>query len=318
MTTAFAPSSEQLAQELYAILRELDPSHCRDELEASMKARVQQLRESLHELVVHVEARSPAPAIKAVCTRLTELKLLLDKDLMGLDPSSRLDDFRTRVSPAYERLAASLRHLDIHVPSLRPTNYARNIYHVSNSLGAMVLLLFITEKQALILTVSVMTLAWTLEIFRRIVPALNDFLMWLLARFAHPHEAWRVNSATWFATAMFILACMWDLKVASAAIVVLGFGDPIAAIVGRRYGRVQLVNGRTIAGTLAFVGTATLVSWLWLMTAWSTPVLAALGFALSASVPGAIAELFSRRIDDNLSIPVAAGLGMWVAVSFFG
>ena len=100
MTTAFAPSSEQLAQELYAILRELDPSHCRDELEASMKARVQQLRDSLHELVVHVEARSPAPAIKAVTTRLTELKLLLDKDLMGSDHSSRWDEFRTRVSPA--------------------------------------------------------------------------------------------------------------------------------------------------------------------------------------------------------------------------
>jgi dolichol kinase len=318
MTTAFAPSSEQLAHDLYALLRELDPSHCRDELQASMKNRVQQLRDRLQELVVNVEARSTAPAIRAVCTRLTELKLLLDKDLIGPDRPSRWDEFRTRVSPAYERLAASLRHLDIHVPSLRPTNYARNVYHVANSLVAMVLLLFITERQALILTGSIMLLAWTLEVFRRIVPALNDFLMWLLARFAHPHEAWRVNSATWFATAMFILACMWDLKVASVAVVVLGFGDPIAAIIGRRYGRIQLVNGRTVAGTLAFVGTATVMAWLWLMIAWSIPVLVALCFALSASIPGAIAELFSRRVDDNLSIPVVAGIGMWVAISLMG
>ena len=183
---------------------------------------------------------------------------------------------------------------------------------------AVVLLLFITERQALILSSSVMCLAWTLEVTRRIVPAVNDFLMWLLARFAHPHEAWRVNSATWYSTALFILACMWDLKVASAAIVVLGFGDPIAAIIGRRYGRVQLVNGRTIAGTLAFVVTATVMAWIWLVAAWSTPVLMALCFALSASIPGALAELFSRRIDDNLSIPVAAGVGMWAFILFFG
>jgi dolichol kinase len=283
-----------------------------------MRTRVQQLRERLQEITAQRDSVSTAPAAKMVRARLSELKFLLDTQLPSPTLPARWDEFRTKVSPAYERLAASLRHLDIHVPSLRPTNYARNIYHVSNSLLAMMILLFITEAQAFVLTAGIMLFAWTLEIFRRIIPALNDFLMWLLARFAHPHEAWRVNSATWFATAMFILASMWDLQVASAAVVVLGFGDPIAAIVGRRYGRVQLVNGRTVAGTMAFVGLATLMVWLWLMVAWSCTAGTAFCWALSAAIPGATAELFSRRIDDNLSIPVAAGVGMWTALLFFG
>ena len=44
----------------------------------------------------------------------------------------RWEEFRQNMLPAYERLAASPRHLDI-MPSPRPTNYARNIYHVSNA-----------------------------------------------------------------------------------------------------------------------------------------------------------------------------------------
>jgi dolichol kinase len=32
---------------------------------------------------------------------------------------------------------------------------------------------------------------------------------------------------------------------------------------------------------------------------------------------GCIAELFSRRIDDNLSVPVAAAVGVLVALAFW-
>jgi dolichol kinase len=90
-------------------------------------------------------------------------------------------------------------------------------------------------------------------------------------------------------------------------VAVLGFADPTAAIVGRRFGRVKLVNGRTLEGTITFfvVGVAAALG----VVAWlpaPPPVAVALALAAAAGVAGALAELFSRRIDDNFSIPIVS------------
>ena len=37
----------------------------------------------------------------------------------------------------------------------------------------------------------------------------------------------------------------------------------------------------------------------------------ALLIALGASIPAAVTELLSRRVDDNFSIPIAAATGAW-------
>ena len=140
------------------------------------------------------------------------------------------------------------------------------------------------------------------------MPRLNDFLMGMMGKLAHPHEAWRVNSATWYATACVILALIWNLPVASLGIAVLGFADPAAAIIGRRYGRIKLVNGRTLEGTATFIAVGTLVATPWLAFVWGMAPGLALKLAFFGSLAGGIAELFSRRVDDNLSIPVATAL----------
>ena len=91
-------------------------------------------------------------------------------------------------------------------------------------------------------------------------------------------------------------------------VAVLGFGDPLAAIVGRRFGRTPIRAGRTLEGSLAFVaagGGAGLVA----LAVFTPEVPHAVGVALTAAVSGALAELFSQDVDDNLTIPLAAALG---------
>ena len=311
------PASEAFALDLYRVLRELDPMHLREELEESMLERVEALRVALAEMIATVDDSSLEPAMATVRTRMVELKRAFETHLPQPDVPEHLEEFRSALVPVYERYAASLRHLDIHVPSLRPTNYARNVYHVSNALFALGCLLVLSEMQIMLFALGMMTLAWTLEVGRRVIPRLNDFLMSLMGRVAHPHEAWRVNSATWYATACVILASMWDLKVASVGLAVLGFADPAAAIVGRRYGRLQLVNGRTSEGSLTFLAVGTMVAWLWMAVAWSVAAVLAFKMAFLGALFGCIAELFSRRIDDNLSIPVASAVGVLVALAFW-
>ena len=309
MTVAIAPISQAFALDLYGVLRELDPNHWRAEFEANMRERVMLLRERLNSLTDSIENASPGPALDVVRSRLSEMAQVMESHLIQPQLPERWEEFRLGMLPAYERFAVSLRHLDIHVPSLRPTNYARNIYHVANALFCVTCVRFLSEMTVFLMAAGMMTLAWSCEIGRRIIPRLNDFLMGLMGKLAHPHEAWRVNSATWYATACVILASMWNLPVASVGLVVLGFADPAAAIIGRRFGKIELVNGRTLEGTSTFIIVGTVATWIWLMVAWDSPAGLAFYAAVVGSTCGGIAELFSRRIDDNLSIPVAAALG---------
>ena len=126
-----------------------------------------------------------------------------------------------------------------------------------------------------------------------------------------------MNSATWYCTALFILALTGSTLVCSIAVLVLGVGDPAAALVGRRWGRVKLLNGRSLEGSVTFVATAglTTVAFLSLFVT-TVPFRDVLALSFSAALAGALAELLSRRVDDNLTIPVAAGLAAYV-VSLF-
>jgi len=91
---------------------------------------------------------------------------------------------------------------------------------------------------------------------------------------------------------------------------VLGFGDPLAAVIGRKIGRTRLGEGRTLEGSLAFVGGGFVASWA-ALALWHPDAGSAVWTALAAAVGGALAELAARRMDDNLLIPMVAAGCAW-------
>ena len=201
----------------------------------------------------------------------------------------------------------------------RPTNYARNLFHVGCGAVAFTAINVLPGRSWLIaISASFAGWAWSMEILRRKSTTLNDRLMRAFGAIAHPHEWYRVNSATWYATALLLLAVGAPLAASAVAVLVLALGDPAAAIVGRRIGRIKLLANRSLEGTLAFVvvGTAAAFTALSVMVG-SMHVGPRLLVALSAAVAGALAELFSGKLDDNFTIPVAvasaAGVGLLVA-----
>ena len=114
-------------------------------------------------------------------------------------------------------------------------------------------------------------------------------------------------------------ALRWIMALLVAVgVLVLGLADPAAALVGRRFGRTKLVNGRSLEGSTAFVVTAALAGLV--LVRLYFPELgwgAALALAMGGAVPGALTELYSQRLDDNLTIPVAAGACAWLVASLF-
>jgi dolichol kinase len=158
---------------------------------------------------------------------------------------------------------------------------------------------------------------WTMEIVRRRSPAANARIMAVFAPVAHPHERHGVNSATYYVTALLLLAIFAPLQAAEVGVVVLGLADPAAGLIGRRFGRTRLRANRSLEGTLGFVVVGALAAGAWLSLTHPLP-LAALGLlALVGGVAGALTELFSTRLDDNFTIPVAVAVAVSAAQACF-
>ena len=313
MTDTAVPQA--VALELHRLLRELDPSRWRADLQDRARDRVAHILDLLR--------HSRAGAAAALHGRLVELAGYLEAHL----PAGHLRNgearaawqaFRESLSPVYERLAHVLREHAIHVPELRPTNHARMLFHVLSSVGALGLLMILPQWAQLVAAGGFAAMCWTLEYLRRRRPGLNTVLMRHLGRLAHPHETWRVNSSTWFASGLVVLAAIGSPILSAVGLVVLGFADPAAALIGRRYGTIKLVHGRSLQGTLTFaaVGFTAALACLTLLLA--VPLAPAVWIALGGALPAALVELFSRSIDDNLSIPLSAAGGAWLALLALG
>ncbi|MBX7195564.1 MAG: hypothetical protein K1X94_26140 [Sandaracinaceae bacterium] len=313
MTSPAVLESRDLALELHRAFAELD----RGLPFGPGRGRAQRVAQKL----AHVRARLGA-WLDATPPALSEKQRAEWREVRGeletlpVEATDRpsLVALRTRVQPSYEAIVRELAVERVSVPSLRPTNYARNALHLASAAAGIVALETVPSWHwATGIALAVALTGWTLEITRTRSEAVNRFCMQLFGRTAHPHEAHRVNSATWYSTALVLLSLTQALVPCLVALAVLGVGDPAAAIVGRRFGRTEIVHGRTLEGTLAFVvaGSAAAFAYVTLMHPGFAMPLVALA-SIGGAIAGAIAELVSRRIDDNLSIPVAACAGAGV------
>ncbi len=190
---------------------------------------------------------------------------------------------------------------------LKPVNYSRNIFHASMALfGVICYFFFLTRVQALAILGSIAFIFGSLEISRRFSPGWNDFLCdKVFKSIARPAERYKVNSATIFVLALFVIVFFFPKIPVLAATLILGFSDPVATLAGKRWGIKKIYRDKSIVGSLAFFVTGFLIAALFLFFA--EPLFApmhVLFIAAGMAFFGMIAELFSGRIDDNFSVPV--------------
>jgi dolichol kinase len=321
MSGTLTVETHDLAMQLHALLRDLDPARWRAEADAATRRRLHELEGSAAAVAARAgaEARSATVEASLVEARRVLAERVPAEGLEGRANRAAWRRFRQELLAAYDQLCVSLAEWDIHVPRLRPTNYARNVLHVASAASAITVLQLMPPDLLVPAASVFMILGWTLEFTRRRSVAWNRFLMWIFGPVAHPHETYRVNSATWYATALVILALCQVPHASLLGLVALGVGDPSAAVIGRAWGRTKLINGRSLEGTLAFAVASALVGGLTLHLLHPELGLGvALLAAAAAGAAGSVAELVSRRVDDNLSIPLAATAGAWLALTALG
>ncbi len=150
-----------------------------------------------------------------------------------------------------------------------------------------------------------LVIMFTLEYFRFRRPGVNRWLFDRFRGFTKEKERGRISSTTLFLLSCLVTLLAFDKGVAIDAMLLLVFGDPIAEMVGLRWGRTPLL-GKSLEGTAAGLAACLAVT----LPLAATP----LGLSLPVILAGALAatffELIPAPVDDNLLIPLGAGAVM--------
>jgi dolichol kinase len=209
-----------------------------------------------------------------------------------------LDAMRT--TPRFKKFADTLR-------TLRPTNYRRNIFHVTMGISAVCIYEWLTVTRGnTVVTLAVVLGAYLfLDGVRRLHPTLNHLIYGILFKpIARPRERYQTPAAVWYVLGLFFAVLIASPTHAQLAALVLGVADPAASIIGKRWGKRKIFRDRSYVGTFAFICVSFLATVCFLSMArdWSHGLI--LLTATMAAIMGALAELLSSdRLDDNLLIP---------------
>ena len=158
------------------------------------------------------------------------------------------------------------------------------------------------QKPAVVLVLGILLVAVLAADFARLrVTALNALFFRMFPALASPREAVGIASSTWYLVGAFLTYALFPMRVAVPGILVLAFADPAAGTFGRLYGRRRLGHG-TWVGSTAFlvVAFAVLASFLGVAP------------GLAAALLVTTVEVVPWRLDDNLTVPVAAAFAAWV------
>lgn len=108
-----------------------------------------------------------------------------------------------------------------------------------------------------------------------------------------------------------ITLLLFKENIALAAIMILSVGDSVAHIVGKYFGKYQFKNSKHLEGTLAGIFFASMAASMFVK-----PTLAFLGSTVAMVLELIELKMGKMIIDDNLVIPIIAGLTIYLLNSF--
>jgi dolichol kinase len=189
--------------------------------------------------------------------------------------------------------------------------FRRELNRKAIHVGSIVLPLFAwfaSRPVALVVLVTIATLAAAAELLRLEIRSLRFHFLTRTKRLLRPHERHRFSGAGYLAVAYAAALVIFPKNIAVLSMLYGGLGDSLAAIVGRRFGRSRLRSGKSLEGATTLFAIALLAG------------LVVPGISLVATLAGAITvtalELADLPPDDNLWITLGGGAVVWMIVTW--
>lgn len=143
------------------------------------------------------------------------------------------------------------------------------------------------------------------EVARRWWPWVNQWLWRSLPTVFRDWEFRQVLGSTWFTAGMLLTLLLFGRDVGGTAVLFAAWGDPLAELVGRRWGKPG--QGKTFVGSLGCVAGCLIAAavgiWLGHLPLW---------VGLAGAIAATAVERWAPHPGDNLWMPLLSGLFMFL------
>ncbi len=138
---------------------------------------------------------------------------------------------------------------------------------------------------------------------------INKFVMMFMGPFMRESEKTSLSGFPFYSLGVALSLFLFPERIAILSILFLVFSDPISSYFGILYGKDKILPNKSLQGTVAGYLCCYLVTLVYGMI-FAEPTIQLLVFAIFGGVIGALSELLSELVDDNLTIPVVSGAGL--------
>lgn len=197
-------------------------------------------------------------------------------------------------------------------------HWLRRIWHFAGVMAMVGLYVVLNERQALNLALMVSGTLITLDLVRLFIPALNKKLIVIFGPFLRAHETHHLTAATYMLIGVTVVVALYPKEVVLLSLLMLGFADPLAAVVGIRYGKDRLIGKKSLQGSFAAFVICALLS-LFYFLFYHLFAERLLLVSLLGGFVGALSELIPVfKLDDNLTFPILSSSLLYGLFYIFG
>lgn len=204
------------------------------------------------------------------------------------------------------------------LPARSDLHLIRKVWHMS--MGSLFLYMYYLGNTPArtwgVIALTIAALGFLADFLRLRSEKMNEIAVRFFGPFLRESERKDYSGLPFYALGCGLSLFLYSEQIAILSILFLVFADPISSYFGVKYGKTKILPNKSLQGSTAGFCVCYLITLIFgIMNA---PVsVNLLGFALLAGLVGAISELMSVFVDDNLTIPVISGFGLTFLNLFF-
>jgi dolichol kinase len=164
---------------------------------------------------------------------------------------------------------------------------------------------WLSPEISLGLAIALLAGSGVVDLARHRWPTLNRLLWHLLPTTFRLWETRRVLGSTWLGLGVLATLLLFGRDVGGTGVLFLVWGDPVAELVGRRFGKPG--QGKTWPGSCGCFGACLLAAWVGVGLGGLSP-----GPALAGALGATLVERWSPPPDDNVWMPFLGALAIFV------
>lgn len=198
------------------------------------------------------------------------------------------------------------------------THFGRKFYHMVMGLVCFCLYaFFLNKEQALFLLIFLGGGFIVLDALRFKNSKINVMAIKVFGKIMRREELKNISANSYYILGLLIITLFFPKNIVLLSVLFLAFGDPIAAIVGTKFGQTKIFAKKSLEGTVANFILSTILTFSLMNLYLHKDPFTALGAGILGGLISSISELLPIPVNDNLTIPVISSVLLTITSALF-